>query len=121
MDIRCSEQLAVMADRELLVQALGNVISNAIEHAGTLVHVEARRDGGDVVVDIHDDGPGIPLEERQSVFERFYRSPGLTGKGSGLGLPIALAAARATAADLELVAEGDGTTFRFTIPGARRL
>jgi signal transduction histidine kinase len=119
--VDCPEELAVVGDGALLAEALGNVVDNATRHARSLVRIEARPRGELALVDVSDDGPGIPFEDRERVFQRFYRAAGNHGAGSGLGLAIAVAAARAALGTLELVptVEGRGTTFRLTVPGAR--
>lgn len=81
-------------DRQLLWSALGNVLDNALKHgcgpgAGHEVQLRVSQDGGDVVVWIADDGPGIEAGEQTRVFERFWRSPRARSSGSGLGLTIA--------------------------------
>lgn len=121
--IDCPDDIAVVADGGLLGQALANVVENAVGHARSEVRIEARVQDATAVVDVLDDGPGIPPEVRERVFERFFRVPGTERRGSGLGLAIASAAAEAAQSTLELLpaAEGGGTAFRFTMPGARLL
>jgi PAS domain S-box-containing protein len=119
--VECDESLAVVSDREMLAQALGNVLANAVEHGGPdEVRIAARLEGSDVIVDVADHGPGIPLDARERIFERFFRGPRSSTAGSGLGLAIAQAAVRAAHGRLELLdaREAEGTTFRLTIPGA---
>jgi two-component system OmpR family sensor kinase len=69
----------------------GNLVDNAIRYApaGGRVEVRAFRRGADAVLEVADDGPGIPADERARVFDRFYRVPGTDAPGSGLGLAIA--------------------------------
>jgi signal transduction histidine kinase len=81
----------VVADRGRLHQVVLNLLDNAARHgpAGGKVHVcaVARRD--DVVIEVRDEGPGIPAAERDRVFERFTRGERAGGGGTGLGLAIA--------------------------------
>jgi signal transduction histidine kinase len=121
--VECDERLAVVSDREMLGQALGNVLTNATEHSSGQIRIRARLQGPDVVVEVSDDGPGIPEDVRERIFERFFRGAGSGGRGSGLGLAIARAATRAAHGQLELLEarDGEGATFRFTVPGAQLL
>ncbi|MFD1813339.1 HAMP domain-containing sensor histidine kinase [Rhodococcus gannanensis] len=82
--------LRAEADTARLRQAVSNLVDNALRHgASSSVHVRAHVDRrSHLVVDVHDDGPGIPVSERTQVFERFSRG-GTTGGGTGLGLAIA--------------------------------
>jgi signal transduction histidine kinase len=83
--------LAVHADPGRLHQVLANLLDNAARHSptGGKVTVSARRDGDRVVLDVTDQGPGIPVAERASVFDRFSRGVRAGGGGTGLGLAIA--------------------------------
>jgi two-component system, OmpR family, sensor histidine kinase TctE len=80
----------VSADPFLIREMLGNLIDNAIQYtpAGGRVTVRVRTEHGRTVLEVEDDGPGIPPEEREKVFERFYRMPGGSPEGCGLGLAI---------------------------------
>jgi two-component system, OmpR family, sensor histidine kinase TctE len=80
----------VQGDAFLLREALGNLVHNAIEYSprGARVTVRTGRNGTHSFLEVEDDGPGIPLPERERVLERFYRVPGTPGTGSGLGLAI---------------------------------
>jgi two-component system sensor histidine kinase TctE len=79
----------VLANGLLLREALSNLIDNAIRYAGrgAEVTVRVRREGGEAVAEVEDNGPGIPPAERERVFERFVRGTH-TGDGCGLGLAI---------------------------------
>lgn len=72
--------------REMIV----NLVDNALRYtpAGGTVTVKLAAAGGEAVLTVTDDGPGIPADERDHVFERFYRLTGETDEGSGLGLAI---------------------------------
>ncbi|MFI7672345.1 ATP-binding protein [Actinophytocola sp. NPDC049390] len=81
----------VVADRGRLHQVVLNLLDNAARHgpAGGKVHVRAEARGDEVVIEVRDEGPGIPPEERARVFERFTRGERAGGGGTGLGLAIA--------------------------------
>jgi signal transduction histidine kinase len=84
----------VQGDRELLVQLFSNLIENAIIHtpAGTLVTVSLNRENNEAVVAVSDDGPGVPPEEHDKLFQRFYRrEASRTRPGYGLGLALVAA------------------------------
>ncbi|ATL67951.1 HAMP domain-containing sensor histidine kinase [Nocardia terpenica] len=83
--------LRVYADRARLHQVLLNLLDNAARHgpAGGEVRVVAHPGRGDTVLEVHDQGPGIPAAERDRVFERFTRGGRADGGGTGLGLAIA--------------------------------
>ncbi len=82
----------IVVDPALLRQLLLILVDNALVHTpeGTPVEVSAGRRSGELVLAVTDSGPGIPLEARERVFERFRRNlAGRPGEGAGLGLPIA--------------------------------
>lgn len=82
---------SVVADRGRLHQVVLNLLDNAARHgpAGGKVHVSAHAGRDDVVIEVRDEGPGIPADERDRVFERFTRGERARGGGTGLGLAIA--------------------------------
>lgn len=98
---------SVAGDPFLLRELLVNLIANAVEYTNPGDHVTIRTGiaRGNTFMEVEDDGPGIPLAERERVLERFYRSPGTTGTGSGLGLAIVREIASAHGARVEI---GDG-------------
>ncbi len=114
--------LAVEADGLILRQALINLIDNAIKYSprGSAVLIEVRGDIGDAIVEVTDQGPGIPEAHRSRVFERFYRIDQARSReegGAGLGLSIALWAVQAHDGRIELQSEeGKGSTFRIVLP-----
>lgn len=90
------EPLNISGDRELLTQLFSNLIENAIIHTppGTRVAVTLWREGDDAVIQVSDDGPGVPQDEHQKLFQRFYRhEASRTRPGYGLGLALAAAIA----------------------------
>lgn len=114
--------LAVYADHGLLERAVGNLVDNAIKYGGPKGHftVSAHSENdGRVAIYVSDDGPGIPAEERERLFERFYR--GSTGRrsvrGSGLGLAIVRAIVEAHGGEVSLESEpGRGTRVCLELP-----
>lgn len=95
-----------VADEARVHQVARGLVDNALRHtpAGSTVVVSSGSDGGEVWLAVSDDGPGVPEEHRQRIFERFYRvDDGARASGSGLGLAIAgeLAAAMGGAVRLE--------------------
>jgi len=82
----------VVADRSKMEQALANLIVNAIRYAphGTPILVAAHRKGDALRIEVRDHGPGIATEDRQRIFDKFFRGQNADGTpGSGLGLAIA--------------------------------
>jgi len=79
-----------LGDPQLLRELLANLLDNALIHTrrGGRVTVRTRRKPGIALLELEDDGPGIPEAERERVFERFYRVPGTVTEGGGLGLAI---------------------------------
>lgn len=118
----------VMIDPKLVQRAVGNMLQNALNYTpsgGTItlgLDSTADKDNDAVVVSVSDTGPGIPAEEQDMIFEKYYRSPRTAGtKGTGLGLAIVKAVAEAHGGRvvLESVA-GKGSTFRLILPVASR-
>jgi len=102
--------------RELLL----NLIDNAIAYTPAGGHVVVRSGRGQQVcwLEVEDDGPGIPVDERDRVFERFYRGRAAPPGGSGLGLAIVQEVARRHGADIAIGdgASGRGARIRVTFP-----
>jgi len=113
--------LPVRGTRHQLAVLLSNLVDNAIRYtpSGGIVTVRTRKDEtGGLIVTVEDNGPGIPEDQREHVFERFYRLHGEDLPGSGLGLAIVREIARSFGIALELSAppEGSGTVVRLTFP-----
>jgi two-component system, OmpR family, sensor kinase len=114
--------LTVSGDELRLRQAIGNLLSNARAHTppGTRVTVSAAGADGMARIEVADDGPGVPPEMGDRVFERFFRadeSRTRSSGGAGLGLAIvsAIAAAQGGRAEMES-RPGKGATFRIVLP-----
>ncbi len=124
VSVEASEPVTVRGDAAMLRQALLNLMDNAIrytpQHGRIRVKV-GRNSEGEGVVEVEDDGPGIPAEERDRVFDRFYRASAGTAPGAGLGLAIARSAVEASGGRLDYEpAPGGGSRFRITIPSPQR-
>lgn len=92
-------------DRKLFLRAVGNLVNNAARYADSKVVVTLRRDGRWLRVDVDDDGPGVPVDDRERIFDPFARLDDARSRdtgGTGLGLPIAAGAARAHAGRIEV-------------------
>ena len=114
------EPIRVRGDVDRLTQVLSNLLGNALGHApaGGTVTLRTGRETSRAFVDVSDTGPGIPDDEVERIFERFYRGPesGVRQAGRGIGLTIARSLARAHGGDVTVAAAAPGATFRFSIP-----
>lgn len=108
-------EMLVTGDRDLIFDAIANLVDNAIKHgrAGGHVAVTTERVDGEAAVTIADDGPGIPADQRDHVFKRFYRlEQGRCAPGNGLGLSLVSAVARLHSARIELLDNAPGLKVR---------
>ncbi len=111
----CGCRLMINGVPLLLRELLTNLVDNAIKYTPPGGHVTVRTHADRVaVIEVEDDGIGIPAEERESIFERFYRVLGTDEEGSGLGLPIAaeIADLHQAVIALESGRDGRGSLFR---------
>jgi len=115
------QRVLVSGDRDLLFDALANLVDNAIKHgheAGQ-VTVEVTRSDGIAVVSVADNGPGIPADEFPHVFKRFYRlERSRRTPGNGLGLSLVSAVAQLHGARIEMADNAPGLKIRlwFLLP-----
>jgi two-component system sensor histidine kinase GlrK len=131
VSLRIDAQPAMLeADPEKLRSILDNLISNAVKFTppGGTIAVQARvgtgNEAGMAMIEVMDSGPGVPAEERESIFNLFFRGRsradgvGMRGaiKGSGLGLAIARELVEAHGGQIAVVADGGGGHFRVTLP-----
>jgi signal transduction histidine kinase len=117
-------ELTAHADAERLHQVVANLIDNAVKHSPQhgRVTVRARRgqDAEALVLEVQDEGPGIPEAERHRVFERFNRGSSTGDGGTGLGLAIARWAVGLHGGDIGVAESPRGCRIRVTLPGARK-
>jgi two-component system OmpR family sensor kinase len=117
-----AERAVVLGDRDRLRQIVDNLLANAREHTPSEmpVHVSVSTSDGTARIEVEDAGPGMPPEEAERVFERFYRadqSRSRASGGVGLGLSIVAAVAEAHGGEVSARSEpGKGSTFRITLP-----
>lgn len=112
----------VVLDAQRIGRVLNNLINNALRHTppdGRVI-ISARREGGQVFIDVTDNGEGISPEDLPHIFERFYRGDKSRNRdtgGSGLGLAIARGIVRAHGGDIWVKSQPDaGTTFYLVLP-----
>lgn len=136
VQVEVPDRLVADVDPGRIGQVLTNLLDNACRHApGGLVRVRARETEDGVVLDVSDDGPGIPASLAGTVFDRFVRGPGSTGElpvlrepttdpsavtprtgGTGLGLAIARWAVLLHGGSIQVVPAATGCTIRAVIP-----
>jgi two-component system phosphate regulon sensor histidine kinase PhoR len=121
IDVSVDADLAVVADAGALEQVLVNLVDNALKYTpdGGHITVRAHAQGGHVVIDVADDGPGIAEKHRSRVFQRFYRVDKGRSKatgGTGLGLAIVRHLVLSMGGDIEALAnQPQGALFRVTL------
>jgi signal transduction histidine kinase len=111
----------VLGDADQLRRVLRNLLDNAERHAAGVVRVSVRENDTSVEVEVTDDGPGIPPEQRGAVFERFTRLDNARARsvgGTGLGLAIAREIVEHHGGTLTLSEQTTGATFVVTLPAA---
>jgi signal transduction histidine kinase/tetratricopeptide (TPR) repeat protein len=117
----------IMTDRDSLIQAVNNVIDNAIKYSGKVkkVEVKAFKENKNLVIEVKDFGIGIGKEERDKIFDRFYRGGDeltRTVKGSGLGLTLVKQIVEAHHGSVQVESEpGQGSTFSIKLPLEERI
>jgi PAS domain S-box-containing protein len=122
LELSADEIPPVWADRARIGQLLDNLVSNALKFTpdGGRVEVKVSRRNGSALVEVVDTGMGIPEEEQEHLFERFFRTSGATSRaiqGTGLGLAITKAIAEGHGGSVMVESsEGAGTTFRVELP-----
>jgi two-component system OmpR family sensor kinase len=113
LELVVGESPRALGDEQRVLQIARALVENALVHTppGTHVRVEV----ADGALAVEDDGPGIPAEHAERVFERFYRAEGRLASGSGLGLAIARELAQAMDGMLRLESEPGRTVFTLSL------
>ncbi len=117
LQVDAAPRAVVMGARDELHRLVLNLMENALRHTdpGTAVEASVTREDGTIVLAVEDDGPGIPPEMADKVFERFFRGASDRGGSSGLGLAIVRAVADSHAGTVSLVPPLDGRGARFEV------
>lgn len=114
------ELLLIRVDAVLIERALVHLLENAVEYtpADSAIEINARVGEGAVIVEVIDQGPGIPTEERDHIFDRFYRLPASRSRpGTGLGLSICRAILKAHNGRIWVESRtGGGSVFKLALP-----
>ncbi len=118
------DAVVVDGDADRLAQIAANLIENAGRHATSRVRISVSQEGDDAVLVVEDDGPGIPREEADRVFDRLYgraRPTARSGPATGLGLAIVRELARAMGGDVAAVdADSGGARLVVRLPSSGR-
>lgn len=110
------DRLVVTGQAVGLRRLVENLVDNAVKYGGA-ARVTMRQEGGEVRIEVADEGPGIPRSEREKVFRPFVRGEGATGAGAGLGLAAAREIARAHGGDVDIRdGQPNGALVRVTLP-----
>ena len=116
-----AEEALVLCDHLRLRQIVRNLLSNSLRYGGDRVRLVGKRDGDNYVLEVRDNGAGVPREMVPRLFTRFVHADGsaLTSGSVGLGLAVAARLARAMGGDLDYTRDGDWTVFSISIPRAQ--
>jgi signal transduction histidine kinase len=117
LSISAPSGMTVLGARDELHRLILNLMENALRHTdpGTAVEAQVTRENGNVVLAVEDDGPGIPDELHEKVFERFFRGSSDRGGSSGLGLSIVRAVTESHEGSVRLEPPLDGRGARFVV------
>jgi two-component system OmpR family sensor kinase len=120
LQVEADGPVDALGDEVRVQQIVRALVENAIRHtpAGTTVIVRVVRRGSAAVLEVRDDGPGIPSEDQSHLFQRFYRAAGGKASGSGLGLAIASELASRLNGSIELSSRPRATVFTLNLPPA---
>jgi signal transduction histidine kinase len=109
------ERLIVTGQSLGLKRLFANLVENALKYGG-VARIKLHGEEGAVTIDVEDDGPGIPPDQRESVFEPFVRLNEEGTRGAGLGLAAARSIARAHGGDIMILDAEKGALIRVTLP-----
>ena len=120
LSLDAPDHLDATVDEPAFASIVGNLVDNAIRYGREQgnVAVSLRAEGGQLLLHVRDDGPGIPAGEHARVFERFHRVAGSTRNGSGLGLAIVQQAAARMGGTVRITPglAGQGIGFLVALP-----
>lgn len=114
--------LRIWGDSGRLDQVLSNLVANALDHtpSGGEILIEARPYEQGVMIEVSDTGSGIPVDDLEYIFERFWRGASRRQTGSGLGLAITKYLVQAHEGEISVGSvQGEGTTFTISLPNRR--
>ncbi|NQY98860.1 MAG: HAMP domain-containing histidine kinase, partial [Henriciella sp.] len=119
LELRVGPGVVVHGDRDLLTQLISNLLENALEHArdGAKAWIGLRADRDYAFLEVGDDGPGLPAQAGESVFERFVRlESSRSTPGNGLGLSLVRSIAELHSGQARVVATEPGAVFEISLP-----
>ncbi|MEG0473050.1 MAG: ATP-binding protein, partial [Solibacillus sp.] len=114
------QEAHVFFDSKLLARVLDNIVGNAIKHTpkGTKVYIEIEKKKARVYLHVRDEGNGIPTEELENLFDRYYRGTNTTSEvsGTGLGLAISKQLVEAHAGQIHVESGDNGMIVTIDLP-----
>ncbi|MDR9451866.1 MAG: PAS domain-containing sensor histidine kinase, partial [Acidimicrobiia bacterium] len=116
--VRCGEDDRALADATRVRQIIRNLLTNAFRYGGDQIELSVHRNDGSVLVTVTDDGPGVPVERRESIFEPYERAHTVSTQPAsvGLGLTVSRQLARLMGGDLTYAAGSSGSSFELSLP-----
>lgn len=123
LEVQVEPGLHVHADPDRIAQVIANLVNNAVRYSpeGASVQIAARGAGTDALVSVADEGPGVPKESRDRIFQRFWQSESRQRGAAGLGLAIARAIVELHGGRIWVEEGGEcGARFCFTLPRSAR-
>jgi signal transduction histidine kinase len=114
------QAIAIVGDRDAIKQILLILLDNALKHSEGAIFLSVRQEQSQVMINVQDEGAGIPSDKLEHVFDRFYRGDDhLLVTGVGLGLPIAKSLAEGQGGTITMKSElGKGSTVTVYLPAA---
>jgi signal transduction histidine kinase len=118
IDVEHVGPIKVRGDERSLRRLVRNLLDNAVRHAGAVVWIRLHYGRDVIVLDVVDDGPGVPAEHLDRIFDRFYRADPQSSDGTGLGLAIVRQVAERHDGTAVMLpgGQGEGAHFRIELP-----
>ncbi|HAB64671.1 MAG TPA: hypothetical protein DCE49_10915 [Pseudomonas sp.] len=118
LGVQQADPATVLGQPDALQILLRNLVENAVKYtpSGGTVDIAVRLEKDAAVVSVEDSGPGIPPDERERVFDRFYRVNGIQPRGAGLGLAIVRSVMNLHKGHVAVASKDGRTTFELTFP-----